>query len=163
MWRWLVDSMARWWDRHFKPPPGWEQWPPMNAELGYEDVTSVAAILRAIAVSMPRGATLEIIHPLSPEIEAYVATHAVEAYKHRYRLIHEGTTVAELARIAARQPRDRICIWLFLYDGERSLVEAHERDGTYEEVYVSAQLPEARRRAFLEVLGDPQPIEPSAD
>ena len=128
---------------------------PTGEWIELRGVTDTTALVRAIDAAMPRGATLNVMYPVDDGVEAFLRARGGERSRPAARDYHlpiEGETLAEFAALAARCRPDEVCAHLFVYQDDRSLLEAMDRDAEGSLVRLDAALPPSTIARFREAL-----------
>lgn len=117
-------------------------------------VHDTVMLLRAIDAAMPRGAVLEVIGARHDALVAFLADYPglVQRNPSDFRLSVQAGALTDLARVAGECPADEICTHLFVYDGDRILLEAFDRDRGEDVVWLSCRMPKAALRRFVDAL-----------
>lgn len=117
-------------------------------------VRDTVMLLRAIDAAMPRGAVLEVIGPRNEALVEFLAAYPalVRRNPSEFHLSVQAGAIADLAHVAGDCPADEVCTHLFVYDGDRTLLEAFDRDRGEDVVWLSRRMPKAALRRFVNAL-----------
>ena len=124
--------------------------------IAIDEVADTAALLHAIAATMPPGATLTIRSPRAAAVEALVRAHAAHPCAPDTRDFHltlAEPAASELARLSARLAPHEVCAHIIVSDGARSYLEAFRRDAGERVIWLDRTLPAATLDAFRAALG----------
>ena len=128
---------------------------PVGEWIELRGVADTTALVRAIDAVMPRGATLNVMYPVDDNVEAFLRAHGGARSRPAARDYHlpiEGTTIADFAGVVARCRPDEVCAHIFVYQDDRSLLEAMDRDAEGSLVRLDSSLAPSAVARFRESL-----------
>src|SRR5918911_1230610 len=136
---------------------------PVGEWIELRGVTDTAALVRAIDAAMPRGSTLNVMYPVDDNVEAFLRAHGGARSRpaaRDYYLTVNGSTVADFATVAGRCRPDEVCAHLFVYQDDRSVLEALDRDADGSLVRLSSTLSSATVARFRDALAGRAAVAP---
>jgi hypothetical protein len=130
--------------------------PSEGAMIEVENITSAAALVRAIDASMPRGATLWIDFPSDEAVELFLAERTGQSLKpggkSSYRLTIRGDNLPMLARLVEGASPRALGIHLGVDHDRRRLLAGYDLDSAHVNVGLSPKLAPEAMRVFREMV-----------